>query len=54
MAEMDLWGIWLYYAAKEQMNMKQSMREPTLNPNRSQNNIVYEESGKGAFDEGED
>lgn len=54
MTEMDLWGIWLYYAAKEQMNMKQSMREPTLNPNRSQNNIVYEESGKGAFDEGED
>lgn len=47
MSDMDLWGIWLYYAAKEEMGLiKQSVRDMRMQVSKIQSGYFYEESEK--------
>lgn len=47
MVDMDLWGIWLYYAAKEEVGLiKQSVRNMGIKASKIQSGYFYEESEK--------
>ncbi|OSA94610.1 UNVERIFIED_ORG: conjugal transfer protein TraG [Clostridium botulinum] len=47
MFDMELWGIWLYYAANEEMGLaKQSVRDMQMQVSKFQSGYSYEESKK--------